>query len=226
MQKDNHYNHVLDSTPNGYSAFIRSLGRKSDEVDTKLVLHPAPLFKTTLGFKWVQTDYHTATDPATESQPNDVSPGGRLLAGTSDAYVYSLNVTTTPFSRLYLSTTFTFEDSRTVTAANNSPSVVPYRGHVYSALSSGTFVCNATTDLRLSYAFSHADYGQNNFTEGLPLGIVYQRHWIRAGLSRRFLKNVTGNLQYGFSLYDEPSSGGFNNYTAHSIFATLTMNWP
>jgi hypothetical protein len=148
------------------------------------------------------------------------------MAGSSDACIYSLNLTLTPFPRLYLSTTFSFEDTRTVTFANDSPSIVPYRGHVYNALSSGTFVCNARTDLRLSYAFSHADYGQNNFTEGLPLGIVYQRHWIHAGISRRFLKNLMGNLQYGFMLYNEPSSGGFNNYTAHSVFATLTMNWP
>jgi len=37
---------------------------------------------------------------------------------------------------------------------------------------------------------------------------------------------LSGNLQYGFFLYDEPSSGHFNNYTAHALFATLTMKWP
>ena len=44
--KGNHYNHIVDTTPT-YSAFIRSLNRRSDEVDTKLVLHPAAWLKRT-----------------------------------------------------------------------------------------------------------------------------------------------------------------------------------
>jgi len=220
-EKANHYDHIMDSIPDGYSAFIRSLGRTSDEVETKLVLHPATWLKTTLGFKWMDTVYRSSTDPS-----GTVSPGGSLQDGRYDAYIYSFNLTLTPFQRLYLSTTFSYQDTRTVTTVNDNPSIVPYRGHIYSALSSGTFAWTEKTDFRLAYAFSHADYGQNNFADGLPLGMVYQRHWLQAGLSRRFLKNLTGNLQYGFSLYDEPSSGGFNNYTAHLLFATLTMNWP
>ncbi len=222
LEKDNHYNHFLDSTYADYSAFIRSLARSSDEVETKLAVHPATWLKATFGVKWVETRYHTATDPV----PGDMDPGRRLLAGTYEALIPSLNLTLMPLQRLYLSTTFTYQDSRTVTMANDSPSVVPYRGHVYSALTSGTYAWDARTDLRLSYSFSHADYGQSNFAYGLPVGMVYQRHWVQAGLSRRFLRNLTGNLQYGFSLYDEPSTGHFNDYTAHAVFASLTMNWP
>src|SRR5204863_1184706 len=97
-EKHNHYKHILDSTPDtGYSAFIRSLERTSDEVETKMILHPATWLKTSLGFKWIETDYRTATDPVTQSTPGDITPGGGLLAGTYDAYIYSLNVSLTPF---------------------------------------------------------------------------------------------------------------------------------
>jgi hypothetical protein len=224
-EKDNHYNHVEDTTP-GYSAFIRSLGRSSDEVETKLSLHAAAWLKVSPGVKWVTTHYRTATAllPGITSSDNQ-----RLLAGTYDALIPNINLTLIPFRRLYLATTFSYQDTRTATAANDSPSIVPYRGHVYSVVSSGTFAWTSKTDLHLSYAFSYADYGQNYFpinVNGLPLGEKYQRHWVQSGISRRFSKNVTGRLQYGFSLFDEPSSGQFNNYTAHLIFATLTMNWP
>ncbi len=218
-KKANHYNHFLDTTP-GYSAFIRSLGRISDEVETKLVLHPVAWFKSTLGVKWVETDYHTATDPAGDG----VSPGGRLQAGNYHGLIPSVNFTLTPWQRLYWSGTFTCQDSRTSTAANNSPAIVPYKGQIYSALASGTFAWNARTDLRVSYSFSHADYGQNNFADGLPVGMRYWRHWVQTGISRHFRKNLTGNLHYGFSVYDE--RGHFNNYTAHGLFASLAMNWP
>jgi hypothetical protein len=222
-EKDNHYNHVEDSTP-GYSAFIRSLGRTSDEVETKLVLHPSAWLKFSPGVKWVTTHYRTATAslPGVTSSDND-----RSLAGTYDALIPNANMTLTPFARLYLSTTFSYQDTRTATAANDTPSVVAYRGHVYSVVSSGTFACTSKTDLHMSYGFSYADYGQNFFpinVNGLPVGEKYQRHWVQSGISCRFTKNLTGRLQYGLALYDEPSSGQFNNYTAHLIFATLTMN--
>src|SRR6266567_376539 len=127
--------------------------------------------------------------------------------------------------RLFVSSTFSFRDSRTVTAANNVPSIVPYRGHTYSLLTSANYAFNEKTDFQLAYAFSHADYTQHNEADGLPLGINYQRHWLQAGIGRRLLKDVTARLQYGFLLYDEPSSGHFTDYTAHTIFSTVTIKF-
>jgi len=39
-------------------------------------------------------------------------------------------------------------------------------------------------------------------------------------------KYATAALRYGFYNYEEPSRGGFNVYTAHAVFATLTLHWP
>ncbi|MDR3459353.1 MAG: hypothetical protein P4N60_18135 [Verrucomicrobiae bacterium] len=44
-------------------------------------------------------------------------------------------------------------------------------------------------------------------------------------MSRRFSKNISAKLQYRFALYNEPSSGGANNYQAHSIFGTLMFQF-
>ena len=88
------------------------------------------------------------------------------------------------------------------------------------------FTLNNATDLHTSYPFSRADYGQHNFAEGLPLGIRYQKHAVTAGLAGRISKKVSARLRYGFYKYDEPSSGGANNYTAHPVFGTLVFRLP
>ena len=50
-EKKNHYHNIQDSPQVGYSAFISGLERNTDEVDTKLVLHPLSWLQTTLGFR-------------------------------------------------------------------------------------------------------------------------------------------------------------------------------
>jgi hypothetical protein len=92
-------------------------------------------------------------------------------------------------------------------------------------MASATYTLSTNTDLTANYMFARADYAQNNFAAGLTLGINYDWHTVQAGLTRRF-KNVTTNLQYGFYKYEEPTGGGFNDYTAHAVFATLTFHWP
>jgi len=212
---------MLPAMVTGYPGFIRSRRIDGDEVQTKLVLRPTPWLKTTFTYQLVSTDYSTTTDTVRDG----IMPEG-LLAGTYDAHVYGFNATLTPFRRVYFSGAFTYSDSRTKTAQNNSPSIVPYKGDVYTLLASTTYILSKTTDLQLTYAFSRADYGQNNVGDGLPLGLDYTRHGLMAGATWHLTKTVTSSLRYGFYKYSEPSSGGFNNYTAHAIFATLAMKLP
>ncbi len=215
-------NFKLPSNSEGYSAFIRGRRIDTDELQTKLVLRPADWLKTTLTYQRVATEYETATDPVSP----DISPGGTIVAANYYANVYSANATLTPFRRLYLSATFSYSDARTVTAQNDNPSVVPYKGDIYTIISSATFAVNESTDLQATYTFSRAKFDQNNVVEGLPLGLNYVRHGVTFGATKRLTPNLSTNLRYALYQYDEPSSGGVNNYTAHGVFATLTMRWP
>lgn len=232
LDKTSRYDHARDQDGAGlagnpgYSAFIRFRDIKTDEFQLKTTIHPASWIKTTLTCKLVTTDYRTDTDRVEVPFIGLISPGGTLLAGTFDAQTVSLNFALTPVRRLYLSTTMSYVNSRTWTEVNGSPAVVPYKGAIYSAISSATYALSERSDLQLSYLFSLADYGQSNFADGLPVGMKYQQHRIQASVGRRFLNNFSARLQYGFYLYDEPSSGHFNDFTAHSLFATLTMRWP
>jgi hypothetical protein len=222
------YNHVLDDDTNGlpydgYPAFIRSREVCTDEVEARLTLRAARWLKTTLGYKYVTTDFWTETDAEPSAA---MSPGGWILAGNQRAHIYSLGAVVTPLRRLYWSTTLAYHDTSTTTGDNDTEVVVPYRGHVYNALSSATFALSERMDLHAAYTFSYADYGQDNFATGLPLGLEFRRHGIEAGVTRRWLKTVSTRLQYAFYKYDEPSSGRFTDYTAHAVFATVNLRWP
>ncbi|MEI6783562.1 MAG: hypothetical protein WCQ21_21940 [Verrucomicrobiota bacterium] len=62
-----------------------------------------------------------------------------------------MNSTLTPWRRLFLSTTLSYQNARTITAANNSLSVVPYEGDIYSVMASGNYILNDKTELSASY---------------------------------------------------------------------------
>ena len=221
------YDHERDEQPpgtpgDGYPVFIRARDSASDIVEARLALRPLSWLKATLGYELAFTDYHTTTDPSTVG----ASPGGEILAGEHDSATYSAGFVLTPVRRWLFSTTFSYQESRTDTADNGSASVAPYRGDIYSVLARTTFAATARTDLNVSYAWSRARYGQNNAAEGLPLGVDYNMHGIQCGVSHQLSTNITAGLQYGFYLYDEPTAGGYNDYTANVIFCTLAVRWP
>jgi mono/diheme cytochrome c family protein len=223
--KETRYDHITNSTP-GYPAFIRDRKINTDEIEAQLTFRPFSWLKTTLTYQSLDTDFDSATDTITNQTitATNVTRGG-LRAGTFNANVYGLNLSLSPFSRWHFSGTFNYYDSRSTSADNGVDSVRPYRGDIYSVLASATYMLSTNTDLTASYTFSRANYAQNNFAAGLPLGIDYDWHVVQATIARRF-KRASLNLQYAFYQYEEPTSGGFNDYTAHAVFATLNLHWP
>jgi hypothetical protein len=220
---DTSYNHLIDSTPlTGYPAFILGRTIKTEEVETKLVLRPANWLRTTLNYKIEDTDFSTLTDPVSFG----LSPGGPLLAGRYLAHTYGLSSAIAPVARLNLTGSITYSDSRTLTFANDDPSVVPYKGGVYMVNGSANYALNQKTDLSASYSFAQADFGQNNGVAGVPLGMDYTRHSATIALVEHFSGKLSGALRYTFYTYREPSSGGLTDYTAQGIFATLTFRGP
>jgi hypothetical protein len=230
-ENDSDYNHLLkqipmtDLTYEGYPAFIRHRQLLSKQGDAKLAVQVNAWLKTSLSYQRLANDYRTTTQPISISPstglPANISPGTGHLAGTYDSHIASINLTLTPWARLFFSATLAYQNAQTVTDANGSPSVAPYTGNIYSTILSGNYAFDAKTDLVGSYTFSTADFSQNNVAAGLPLGIDYHQHGLQAAIRRRISKDTTFGLQYRFYLYTEPSSGGVNNFEAHAVFATL-----
>jgi len=206
----------------GYPAFITHRDLLSDDAQAKLAFQCTAWLKTSLTYQWIENHYRTTTDPVS----GGFSQGGNLLAGTYDSQITSLNATLTPWRRLFVSATFAYQHDRTLTAANGSPSVAPYAGEVYSVIMSGTYALNSKTDVIATYAFSTADFTQENLEAGLPLGINYHQHTLGAGLRRQIAKGKTLTLEYRFYRYIEPSSGTVNDFEAHGIFAMLSLRLP
>jgi hypothetical protein len=215
---------VIQPTPTAYPAFILSRELIANEAEAKLVFAPVMQFKTTLSYQYQQTDYGLDTRPFTEFGAT-VTPGGQLTAGNDYSHIFSINASVTPMARLYFSGLFSYTLSSLKTFANNSPTVVPYQGYVYTALADATYVAGKNTDLFAAYFLSDADYSQDNFAAGLPLGIQYQQQGVQVGLTRRITENISMKLQYRYSIYDEPSNGGATNFHANSIFGTLTCRF-
>lgn len=209
----------------GYPAFIRHRDLLSNEGNAKLSLQVTAWLKASLTYQRVANDYHTTTTPitinASTGLPGEVTPGTGLLAGTYDAHLASMNLTLTPWRRLFLSSTFAYQNARTFAQANASPSVAPYSGNIYSLILSGSYALDSKTELVGDYSFSTADFAQDNANAGLPLGINYHQHALEAAVRRHVSKEATIGLQYRLYRYTEPSSGGHDNFEAHALFATL-----
>ncbi|MBI5800933.1 MAG: hypothetical protein HZA92_09460, partial [Verrucomicrobia bacterium] len=216
----------LDYVPPGgpYPGFLRQRASYGDEVDARLSWRAASWWKMQFGYRMAATDYVTATD-AFAAAPA-ATPGGALYSANHDAHTFSMGHTLTPFRRWILNASASYTDSRASSAQNGVASIVPWRGGIVSAQGGATFAWTAATDLRVSHAWSRADYAQNNFVGGLPVGLEYDQHSLQAGLTTRLKRGATVNLQYGFNRYTEPTGGNAYDYTAHSILGTLTLKWP
>jgi len=225
-EDDSHYNSdaLVQPAPTAYPTFIRARELLTDEVETRLVVSPWTGFKTSLTYQYRTTDYTVDTRPFVLFG-TVISPGGELSSGEYNSQTYSVNATLTPAPRVRLSTTFYYETSTTVTPNAGSPAIVPYHGYIYSVLAGGVFVLTRSSDLNADYLFSDANYGQDNFAGGVPMGVEYQRHVAQIGLSHRFTKRLSTKLQYRFDYYEEPSSGGAANYRAHTVFGMLTFQF-
>ena len=221
-ENDSQYDNSANTPPPaGYPGFIKERDLLTDEAEARLVLRPVSWLKTSLSYQYLTTDYRTDTYPS-----RNITPGGDVLGGRYVSQVYSVNATVTPRGGFSLSTTFSWQPTAATSATDGLGSVAPYRGDIYSLIAGGTYALGTNTDLFANYSFSEADYGQSNLAAGLPLGIEYQQHALGVGLARRFGKNVTARLQYGYYRYAEPTSGGAANYSATAIFAALTFRGP
>jgi hypothetical protein len=223
---DSHYKTNQVSQPiGGYPGLLSWRDLVTDEVETKLVLHPVTWLKTTLTYQLLSTDYKQDTRPAYDvGVAPPYSDGGFILAGKYDAHIYSIGATLTPSQRLSFSGTFSYQDSTTTTAGGDL--ITPYKGSVYSALVGASYILNRSTDLLFNYGFSFGDYSQPdspiNPNSPPPLGIRYQQQALQAAVSHRLSKRLSTRLQFGFYYYDEPTTVSVNNYQAYSIFGTLT----
>ncbi len=227
-ENDSYYPPNAPAEPaGGYPDFFSSRQLLTDEIETKLVVRPWNWLKTTFSYQYLTTDFSDQANAASNTASGVIySPAGSLVTGRTDSQRYTFGAVFIPHPRVYFIGSFTYEPSRTHTANSDVAAIGQYRGDTYSADASGTYILSQTTDFTLGWVFSEANYGQANRTAAPPVDLRYQEHSIDAALTRRFSDNVSMRLQYSFDYYHEPSSGGANDFRAHSIFAVLNFRLP
>jgi hypothetical protein len=219
----NTYENAADISP-GYPGFITEQDFTTDQVVTRLTVRPHA--KLTLGFQYklARTDIRTA-NKAIVFSGSTLVPASSIQSGEYDANTYTFNATLTPLPQLYLTGAFTLQDTRTIGFANNVPSVLAYRGNVYTAFGAVGYALDPKTDVTVDYTFSRSQNFQNNSAQGLPLGLDNERQALTVGLSRRISQNVQARLRYGYFKYEDRSNGGVNNYLARLASASCTFRF-
>jgi hypothetical protein len=225
--RETDYAYPLAQRDSAYPGFIQQRQTVTDEVEVRVSVAPATWWRGSVSYQIAGTDFHTTTGSTSPADFGpDFTPGGRHYAGRYLGHTVSGNITLAPFRRVTLSSTVSYQNSRTTTAAHSDAAVAPYRGDLWSVVSSIAYLLDEATELSVSHVFSEANYGQHHWDTGLPLGIDYQRQAVQAGVARRISKNVTARLQYGYFAYAEPSSGHLNDYTAHQVLALVNVRLP
>jgi hypothetical protein len=206
---------------NGYPAFIQQRTIAGHDVEMRLTTRPARSLRATLRYQYKSTDYDSVTDAVAIPADNVIFPGGSILAGRRNEHVYGVSSTWRAWRRVSLTGSYAYSDSRIESGIRDLGSIVPFRGGIHSVRGDATYLVNDATDLRVSYAYTRANFTQRNAPEGLPLGIRYDHHSLITGLTRRFRGQLSTTLQYGLFSYNEPSSAGAADYRAHAVWMTL-----
>jgi hypothetical protein len=213
-------NRVIKVESDGYSAFIRSRETESKEWEARVVLRPASWLKSTFTFTHVDATFRTKTDAVP-----GITVGGGLEAADYSANLWSTALTLTPCRRLHFNTTYSYGDTKTVAESNDTGIVAPYEGGVHTLIASVRFVLTERSDVFAAFGFSKADYAQDNQADGLPLGMKFRRQSFSCGFLRKISERCTVSVRYAFYDYEEPSTGGANDYVAHGVFSTLNYKF-
>jgi hypothetical protein len=225
-ERETDYDLATAQRNGAYPGFITTRDIASDELDARTTFRPLTWVKTTLQYRYSQTEYRTTTGSTSPDEFGpDATPGGRIYAGRYNAHTVNAGAVLTLWRKVHLSLTGSYQNSRTTTADHESPSVAPYGGESWTALPSIALPLNDRTDLSLSYVFNRARFGQDNIESGLPLGVDYDRHAVHVALVHRFSNSFSARLQYGYFSYHESSAAGLPDYSAHQVLLVAGLKW-
>ena len=157
---------------------------------------------------------------------------GARQSGVITEHVLSEAISWNPLARLYLQTDISYVLDQTNTPANeislfpnNSPTVLNFRNNYWTVTASGGYIIDEKTDCHIQYTFYRANDYRNNSIVAVPYGAGATEHTIAATLTRQLTKEVRLLLSYTYFDYADQTSGGHNNYRAHSVLSTLQFRF-
>ncbi len=153
-------------------------------------------------------------------------------SGVIKQHVISEALTWNPLARFYLQANFSYVLNQTDTPANNinlipntSPTVVNFRNDYWTVTSGVGYLINDKTDFHVDYSFYCANDYFKNPAVAVPYGSGATEHTVSASITRQLTKNTRLLLRYGYFNYRDVTSGGHNNYQAHSLYSGLQVRF-
>jgi hypothetical protein len=187
-----------------------------------------PQMPASLGVLALVTRYdyvHTTIDGAWS---NDGVAFPEVQSGTITKHMITESINWNPLARLYLQADFSYVLDQTDTPAssidlipNTSPTVLNFQNDYWTVSASVGYLLNDKTDLHVGYSYYHANDFVDNALVAVPYGMGATEQTVTANIGRQLTKRVRLLLQYTYYNYDDVTSGGHNNYEAHSIFSSL-----
>jgi hypothetical protein len=83
------------------------------------------------------------------------------------------------------------------------------------------FALNERTDLQAQYSYYQSNDFIDNSAVSTPYGDEAREHGVTVTLNRMLNPRLRWSIKYGYFDYDDVTSGGHNNYTAHLVYSSL-----
>ena len=155
-----------------------------------------------------------------------------LQSGEIKKHVISESLNWNPLPRFFLQANFSYVLNQTDTPANNielvpngGPTVVNFRNDYWTVTSGIGYIIDDKTDFYADYYFYCANDYYKNPAVAVPYGMGSTESTVSATVTRQLSKNTRLLLRYGFSDYRDVTSGGHNNYQAHSLYSGLQVRF-
>ena len=155
-----------------------------------------------------------------------------LQTGEIKKHVFSESLTWNPLPRFFVQANCSYVLNQTDTPANNielalneGPTVVNFRNDYWTVTTGIGYVIDDRTDFYADYYFYCANDYYKNAVVAQPYGMGATEHAISATVTRQLSKSMRVLLKYGYFNYRDVTSGGHNNYQAHSLFSTLQIRF-
>jgi hypothetical protein len=155
-----------------------------------------------------------------------------LQSGEIKRHVISESLNWNPLPRFFLQANFSYVLNQTDTPANNidlvpdaGATVVNFRNDYWTVTSGIGYIIDDKTDFYADYYFYCANDYYKNAAVAVPYGEGATESAVTATITRQLSRRTRLTLKYGFYDYRDTTSGGHNNYRAHSLFSSLQFRF-
>jgi phosphate-selective porin len=155
-----------------------------------------------------------------------------LQTGEIKQHVITESLNWNPLARFYLQASFSYTLNQTDMPANNidlvpntSPTVVNFRNDYWTVTSSAGYIIDDKTDFYTDFSFYCANDYFKNPAVAVPYGLGATEYSASATITRQLTKQMRLLLRYGYYNYRDETSGGHNNYRAHSLYSGLQVRF-